>query len=31
MLSLAGLATGVYVVQATAPNGQQWTNRLVVK
>lgn len=30
-LSLAGLATGVYVVQATAPDGQQWTNRLVVK
>ncbi|GAB3846247.1 hypothetical protein GCM10028822_06020 [Hymenobacter terrigena] len=30
-LSLAGLATGVYVVQATAPSGQRWTNRLVVK
>ncbi|WP_201987310.1 T9SS type A sorting domain-containing protein [Hymenobacter rubidus] len=30
-LALDGLAAGVYVVQATAPDGQQWTNRLVVK
>jgi hypothetical protein len=30
-LSLAGVAAGVYVVQATTPDGQQWTNRLIVK
>ena len=30
-LPLAGLATGTYLVQATAPDGQQWTSRLVVK
>ena len=30
-LAVADLAVGVYVVQATAPDGQQWTTRLVVK
>ena len=30
-LPLAGLAAGTYLVQATAPDGQQWTSRLVVK
>ncbi|WP_426059105.1 T9SS type A sorting domain-containing protein [Hymenobacter sp. B1770] len=30
-LLLSGLAPGVYVVVAQAPDGQQWVNRLVVK
>ncbi|TVT38514.1 T9SS type A sorting domain-containing protein [Hymenobacter setariae] len=30
-LPLAGLAPGLYVVQATAPSGERWTSRLVVE
>ncbi len=30
-LSVAGLAPGLYVVQATAPSGEQWTSRLAVE
>ncbi|WP_310396345.1 T9SS type A sorting domain-containing protein [Hymenobacter sp.] len=30
-LALANLASGVYVVAASAPDGQHWTTRLVVK
>ncbi len=30
-LPLAGLAPGIYVVQAIAPDGQQWASRLVVE
>ncbi len=30
-LPLAGLAPGLYVVQATAPSGEQWASRLTVQ
>ena len=30
-LPLAGLAPGLYVVQATAPSGEQWASRLTVE
>jgi hypothetical protein len=30
-LPLAGLAPGLYVVQATAPSGEQWASRLAVE
>jgi hypothetical protein len=30
-LSVAGLAPGLYVVQATAPSGEQWASRLAVE